>query len=100
MKEPLAYETGRIVRSTQGRDKGKYFIVLENIGGGYVMMADGLNHTLEKPKKKKTKHLYAKPLLEDLMAARPEGGKLQNSDLRRLLEKNGFAVQRSLCKEG
>ena len=31
---------------------------------------------------------------------RPEGGQVQDSDLRRALEQNGFAVERSLCKEG
>ena len=31
---------------------------------------------------------------------RPEGGPLQDSDLRRALEQNGFAEKRSLCKEG
>ncbi|MBR3099520.1 MAG: KOW domain-containing RNA-binding protein [Clostridia bacterium] len=100
MKEPFSFEEGRVVQSTQGRDRGGYFIVLESSGDGYVMMADGLNHRLDRPKKKKTKHLRAKPVLIDLKTARPEGGKLQDSDLRRALENNGFAVERSLCKEG
>ena len=36
----------------------------------------------------------------DLEHLRPEGGKLQDSDLRRALEANGFAEERSLHKEG
>ena len=100
MKDPFSLEAGRVVQSIQGRDKGGYFLILENRGDGYVTLADGLRHRLDTPKKKKTKHVRAKPVLLDLAALRPEGGRLQDSDLRKALEKNGFAVQRSLCKEG
>ena len=99
MKEPFTFEPGRVVESVQGRDKGYFFLVLE-AKEGIVMIADGRRHRLENPKKKKTKHLRAKPVLLDLKTLRPEGGALQNSDLRRALEANGFAEERSLCKGG
>ena len=98
MKEPFTFEPGRVVESIQGRDKGSFFLVLE-AAEGIVMIADGRRHKLENPKKKKTKHLRAKPVLLDLKALRPEGGALQNSDLRRALEAHGFAEERSL-REG
>ena len=98
MKEPFTLEPGRVVESIQGRDKGRFFLVME-AAGDIVMIADGLHHKLENPKKKKTKHLRAKPVLLDLKALRPEGGALQNSDLRKALEANGFAEERSL-REG
>ena len=97
MKEPFTFEPGRVVESIQGRDKGYFFLVLE-AAEGIVKIADGRRHKLENPKKKKTKHLRAKPVLLDLKALRPEGGALQNSDLRRALEANGFAEERSLRK--
>ena len=99
MKEPFSFEPGRVVESTQGRDKGNCFLILECGSGDIVMIADGIHHKLENPKKKKTKHLRAKPVLLDLKALRPEGGALQNSDLKRALEVNGFAEKRSL-REG
>ena len=99
MKEPFAFEPGRVVESIQGRDKGHFFLILE-AAGDIMMIADGKRHKLENPKKKKTKHLRAKPVQLDLKALRPEGGPLQNSDLRRALEANGFAEECSLCKEG
>ena len=99
MKEPFTFEKGRVVESIQGRDRGHCFLVLEDAAGDIVMIADGLHHKLENPKKKKTKHLRAKPVLLDLKALRPEGGALQDSDLRRALEVNGFAEKRSL-REG
>ncbi len=100
MMEPLSFEKGRVVISTQGRDKGRPFLVLENLGKDLVTIPDGLVHPLERPKKKKTRHLHAKPIMVNLNTVRPEGGQIQNSDIRRSLEQNGFAVERSLCKEG
>ena len=100
MKDPFTFEPGRVVESIQGRDRGGFFLVLENAGDGIVTIADGSRHRLAHPKKKKTKHLRAKPVLLDLEWLRPEGGKLQDSDLRRALEANGFAEERSLHKEG
>ena len=99
MKDPFTFEPGRVVESIQGRDRGGFFLVLENAGDGIVTIADGSRHRLAHPKKKKTKHLRAKPGLRDLERLRPEGGKLQDSDLRRALEANGFADERSL-REG
>ena len=99
MKEPFSFEPGRVVESIQGRDKGHCFLILENAAEGIVMIADGLHHKLGNPKKKKTKHLRAKPVLLDLKALRPEGGALQDSDLRKALEANGYAEERSL-REG
>ena len=100
MKQPWSFERGRIVQSTQGRDRGGYFLILENLGDGTVTIADGKTHPLNRPKKKKTMHLHAKPIVVDFETIRPEGGKVQDSDLRRALEQNGFAVERSLCEEG
>ena len=100
MKDPFTFEPGRVVESIQGRDRGGFFLVLEDAGDGIVTIADGSRHRLAHPKKKKTKHLRAKPVLLDLERLRPEGGKLQDSDLRRALEANGFAEERSLHKEG
>ncbi len=91
MKEPFPLDAGRIVESTQGRDKGHAFLVLETMEDGRVLVADGFHHKLANPKKKKAKHLRAKPIRIDLSRIRPEGGKTQDSDLRRALEENGFA---------
>ena len=55
MKEPLSFEAGRVVESTQGRDRGRCFIVIERISGDSVLTADGMTHRLSAPKKKKIK---------------------------------------------
>jgi len=100
MKEPFSFESGRVVRSTQGRDRGRFFLVIENLGDGRVTVADGITHRLANPKKKNIRHLHAKPNVVNWDTIRPEGGKVQDSDLRRALEACGFAVDHSLCEEG
>ena len=46
MKEPFSFEPGRVVESTQGRDKGSCFLILENVSEGIVTIVDGNHHKL------------------------------------------------------
>lgn len=48
---------GMVVKSTSGRDAGKYSIILKVLNEKYVLIADGNLRTIEKPKKKKIRHL-------------------------------------------
>lgn len=48
---------GRIVVSTAGRDKDRYFIVLSRVDENYCLIADGDVRKVDMPKKKKMKHL-------------------------------------------
>jgi ribosomal protein L14E/L6E/L27E len=41
------------------RDSKKYFVVIQIINEEYVYIADGSLRTIQKPKKKKIKHLIA-----------------------------------------
>lgn len=49
---------GRLVRSRAGRDKDDYFLLVEIVDSAYVLISDGLRRKVERPKKKKRKHLY------------------------------------------
>ena len=49
-------ERGTVVKSLNGRDKNKYFCVLDK-QGDYVLYCDGCVRRLEKPKRKKVKHV-------------------------------------------
>ena len=55
-----AYTIGQYVQSTQGRDAGMIFIVVGIVDQNYVLIADGKLRSIEKPKKKKVKHLIPK----------------------------------------
>lgn len=48
--------TGRIVKSKQGRDKG-YFMVIIGEEDGYLLVCDGKERPLERPKQKNPKHV-------------------------------------------
>lgn len=81
------YHKGDLVLSKQGRDKGRSFMVVEIIDESYVLIADGSLRKLEKPKKKKTKHLeYLGKSDERIFAKLSEGKKITNSDLRKMLK--------------
>ena len=61
--KPIPYEVGRVVESTQGRDRGRLFVVISVVDDDFVLIADGDLRKVERPKRKKVKHLHAKPHL-------------------------------------
>ena len=72
-----------IIESLAGRDKGKYFYVLD-VEDNYVLIADGKGRKLENPKRKKLKHVRRVSRTETRVAAKIlNGDKVLNSELRR-----------------
>ena len=72
-----------VVVSTAGRDEGALFYVLET-DGIWLLLADGKGRTIEKPKRKKTKHTRRVLRSETRVAAKLRNGdKVLNSELRR-----------------
>lgn len=87
--EPL--ETGEIVLSRAGRDRGRAFVVTEVLDADYVLLADGALRTLNRPKKKKRKHL-----LKARTEARMEfHAHLNDADIRKFLKAQGFENDRN-----
>ncbi|MBU5668903.1 KOW domain-containing RNA-binding protein [Peptoniphilus sp. MSJ-1] len=58
MDNTLGLLKGQIVRSKKGRDEGKVFVISEVIDKDYLFLVDGKLRKLDRPKKKKVKHLY------------------------------------------
>lgn len=52
----MEFEKGTVVVSKAGRDKGCFMVVLDE-ADGYVMVADGKERPLERPKRKNPRHL-------------------------------------------
>ena len=48
---------GDFVISLAGRDQGRIFIVADVCGDGYVLLVDGKLRKVDKPKRKKLKHV-------------------------------------------
>lgn len=82
---------GQIVSSKAGRDKDKLFAVIQIIDNSYVMIADGDLRKIEKPKKKKVRHLQKYNMINSELKEKLENGKkVDNIYLRRELEKIGI----------
>jgi len=85
------YQVGRVVLAKAGRDKGKAFIIIQRLDDEYVLIADGESRTIEKPKKKKIKHLIAKPVLvQELKEKLESGGYVLDADIRKSLKSLGY----------
>ncbi len=78
--------TGQVVISTAGRDKDHKFVVLCIIDDQYVYISDGDTRKLEKPKKKKQKHLIKLNRVISEIKDKYVSGKLSNSEIRKLLK--------------
>ena len=65
---------GSVVLSTQGRDKGMYFVVV-GVGRGVVYLADGGMRKLAAPKKKNVKHVSHSGVVLEGIAAKLTGNK-------------------------
>ena len=72
-----------VVVSTAGRDQGNLFYVV-GTDPIYLMLANGKDRTLEKPKRKKRKHTRKVLRSETRVAAKlVSGDKVLNSELRK-----------------
>lgn len=51
-------QIGHLVSSIKGRDRGKYYLVVDVLSQSMVLVADGEERKLENPKRKNVKHLH------------------------------------------
>ncbi len=58
MDKTFSLLKGQVVRSQKGRDEGKVYIIIEIIDDDLLLLVDGKLRKLDRPKKKKVKHLY------------------------------------------
>lgn len=78
---------GQLVKSKSGRDSGRLFLVYQVLDDEYLLIVDGDIRRLDKPKKKKIKHLIVYHTVVKELKEKMEGeGRLNNSYIRKLLE--------------
>ena len=78
-----------LIVSKAGRDKGQLFFVID-ADEQYVYLVDGKSRKLEKPKRKKRKHIEQIPRTESRIAEKIRNGeKVLNSELRKELASFG-----------
>ena len=79
----LEFMIADVVVSTQGRDAGKLFYVIGS-DDAFLLLANGKDRSLEKPKRKKRKHARKVLRSETRVAEKLRSGdKVLNSELRR-----------------
>ena len=74
-----------VVVSLNGRDEGKRFLII-GTDGEYSLLADGKRRRIEKPKRKKNKHLKLEDKADSHIAGKLLGGeRVTNNEIRRAL---------------
>lgn len=72
-------------RSLAGHDKGRLYVVT-GAEEGYVLLSDGERRTLQKPKKKKVKHVQPDfSVSEHLREMEERGQEVRDPDIRKAL---------------
>ena len=85
----MEIDKSSLVVSKAGRDQGQLFYVID-ADEQYVYLADGKSRRLEKPKRKKRKHVEQIPRTESRIAEKIRNGeKVLNSELRKELASFG-----------
>ncbi len=83
----MEYTVGQVVYSKCGHDKGKAFIVTE-IEEDFLYLTDGKSRKMDKPKKKKTKHVQITNYYDDELKTKIENGEyLLDADFIKALKK-------------
>ena len=85
----MEVDKSSLIVSKAGRDKGQLFYVVD-ADEQYVYLADGKSRKLEKPKRKKRKHVQLVAQTESRIADKIRNGeKVLNSELRKELASYG-----------
>lgn len=76
---------GQLVSSTKGRDYGQYYLVL-GLDGDRVLLVNGANRPLQRPKKKNYRHVMAHAgEAADIFEKFGQGAPVDNIEVRRIL---------------
>lgn len=76
---------GDIVISTYGHDMGEWYVV-EQVLNDYVFLVDGKNRPIDKPKKKKVKHILQTHYFADELANKLASGQnTLNAEIRKTI---------------
>lgn len=71
-----------LVQSSQGRDQGKFYMVVSIDTNGFALVTDGAKRPLSRPKRKNPKHLLAwGPLNSSVGERLRAGGKVTDAQI-------------------
>lgn len=76
---------GQLVKSTQGRDRGQWMVIMNVVDNDYVLLCDGKIRKIEKPKKKKLKHISKTNIIYKDLQEKIIKNNISNADIRKNL---------------
>lgn len=82
MKE---FEIGCFVQSMAGHDSGKCYVIYQ-IDQEYIYLVDGKIRTLDRPKRKKKKHVVMLASPDPTLAYQIINGKVKDEEIKRALK--------------
>jgi len=81
------FKVGQVVRSTAGRDKGHFMVVVEVVDENFTLVCNGKLRKVSNPKKKKIKHLAkTNHIVKEIQEKALQGSKITNAEIRKILE--------------
>ena len=89
-------QIGQVVYSCAGRDAGRYYVVYQILNEQYVSLVDGVHRLLERPKKKKIRHIEAKMECFSSLAEKLNSGQqIFDAEIRNFLQAAGYKDKQS-----
>lgn len=79
-------ETGMLAKSLAGHDRNRLYIIIRT-EGEYVWLADGSCRTVERPKRKKKKHIQVVHRIpEPVKSVLEHGEPIQNEHIKQIIQ--------------
>ncbi|MBD7912732.1 MULTISPECIES: hypothetical protein [Clostridium] len=85
---------GKVVLSKAGRDTNHLYVVIRKLDNEYVLLSNGVTKTLDKPKKKKLKHLsFIDAVDDEIKLAIVSNDNSTDLKIKRLLKFKGIVKE-------
>ena len=79
------FKVGGYVLSTAGHDRGEYYVILQ-LDDEYAYLVDGRIRTLNRPKKKKQKHITALVETDQVLIEKVIQQTVKNEEIKRAIK--------------
>lgn len=82
----MEFVQGMFARSLAGHDKNKLYVIT-SVEGEYIYLVDGKIRTIDRPKKKKKKHVQIDSHISEVIKQKISSGvKLRDEDIKRAIK--------------
>lgn len=80
------FEVGMLAKSLAGHDFGKLYVIVK-VDSEYVYLVDGIIRTVDKPKRKKKKHVQVIREIQQTVVDKIQNNQvIQNEEIKRIIK--------------